>query len=92
MRAADSQRPGPDLRGCRGMTREQFYRKLEEILEGEPDSIKGNEELAAVKGWDSLGVLSFIAMADSVLGRTVPVAHLERCKTVNDLARVAGIQ
>jgi acyl carrier protein len=74
------------------MTREQFYRKLEEILEGEPGSIKGNEELDAVKGWDSLGVLSFIAMADSVLGRTVAATDLERCKTVNDLARVAGIQ
>jgi acyl carrier protein len=74
------------------MTREQFYRKLEEVLEGEPGSIKGNEELAAVKGWDSLGVLSFIAMVDSVLGRTVAATDLERCKTVNDLARVAGIQ
>ena len=74
------------------MTREQFNRKLEQILEGEPGSIKGNEDLIAVKGWDSLGVLSFIAMTDSELGRTVSASDLERCKTVEDLARVAGVQ
>jgi acyl carrier protein len=74
------------------MTREQFNRKLEEILEGEPGSIKGDEQLVAVQGWDSLGVLSFIAMVDSVLGRNVAASDLERCKTVGDLARVAGIQ
>ena len=70
------------------MTTEGFYRKIEEILEVETGSIKGSEALAGFSRWDSLALLSFIAMADAELSIAVSATELQQCRTVADLARL----
>jgi len=57
------------------------------MLELEPGTIKGNESLLDLNGWDALALLSFIAMADSKLGLVIKAAALVNCKTVSDLIK-----
>lgn len=68
------------------MTRSEFCSRLESMLELEPGTIKGEELLQELPGWDSMAVLSFIAMADSELGQSVQAKALSDCHTVGDLA------
>ena len=67
------------------MQKTEFYSELESMLEMEPGTIKGDELLVNLPGWDSVAVLSFIALADSKLGESVPAAALVRTQTVADL-------
>lgn len=70
------------------MTKLEFYSELEIMLEMEPETIKGKESLSDLAGWDSLAVLSFIAMADSKLGEVVSPAALVASRTVEDLVNL----
>jgi acyl carrier protein len=66
----------------------EFYRKLECILEVEPNTIDGTESLDDLEGWDSLAKLSFIAMGDTELGTIVSAKALLACKTVSELVKL----
>jgi acyl carrier protein len=68
------------------MTKMQFYSELETMLEMDQGSIKGDESVLDLPGWDSLAVLTFISMADAKLNVTVSAASLMSCRTVDDLA------
>lgn len=68
------------------MTAKEFYAELEAALELDPGTIQGSETLADLPGWDSMGMLSFIAMVDSSLGLIVSASALSACRTVADLA------
>lgn len=67
------------------MKRAEFYTELEAMLELEPGTIKGDETLATLPGWDSVAVLSFIALADAKLEAAVSAAALAKAQTVEDL-------
>lgn len=71
------------------MTKQEFLAMIEEILETSPASLKGNEALDQLEGWDSLAVVSFIAMVDEHLDMTVSPEHIFGAKTVNDLVALA---
>jgi len=62
-----------------------FYFKLDEMLELDPGTLKGGEALESLEGWDSVAVISLIALADSDYGVTLPPKEIAGCKTVNDL-------
>jgi acyl carrier protein len=70
------------------MTKQQFYAEIETILEMDPGSITGSEALSELESWDSLAVLSFMAMADTSLGVLVPASELAKCRTVPDLVNL----
>jgi acyl carrier protein len=70
------------------MTKVEFYSELEEILEIKPGTIQGKETLREMHGWDSMAVLSIIAMVDEKLGEVVSPSALAECKTVLDLANL----
>ena len=67
------------------MTRSEFYRALEEIVEAQSGTIHGDEALKDLEGWSSLAVITFIAMADEKLGASVSARQMAGCKTVPDL-------
>jgi acyl carrier protein len=67
------------------MTKEQFYRELEAILELNEGTIKGSEKLANLRNWDSMAFISLIAFADSKLGMRVPIGTMIKCDTVADV-------
>lgn len=67
------------------MTRTKFYEALAEMLDTDPSGFSDDSVLKDLPGWDSLAVLSFVAMADSSLNTIVSGAALVKCKTVGDL-------
>ena len=72
------------------MKKSEFLTLLDELLENEPGTLKGGEELATLPRWDSLAVIGFIALLDQHFGLSVPGAKIVECKSVDDLARLAG--
>lgn len=66
----------------------EFYEGVAEILEVDPSEV--TPELALDEGnWDSLAIVSTIALIDEVYDKTVSGEALEGCKTVSDLEKVA---
>lgn len=73
------------------MNSADFLRELDEMLELDPGALTGAEKLADLEGWDSLAVISFIALVDEKLGVVVEGEKLARAKTVADLLDIAGV-
>ena len=67
------------------MTKTEFLHLLEEAIGARKDSIRGDESLKDLDGWDSMAAVAFIAMADERLGTLVEPAKLAVCKAVSDL-------
>jgi acyl carrier protein len=68
----------------------EFSEGLAEILEVEVSEITPDYELGAA--WDSLAIVSTIALIDEVYDRSVGVQDLEDCKTVGDIQRLVEAQ
>jgi acyl carrier protein len=71
------------------MKRADFLLQLDELLEQAPGTLQGPEILAD-NNWDSLSIVSFIALVDEHFGYTVPPRQLAQCKTVDDLVGLLG--
>lgn len=69
-----------------------FIGQLESAVDGiEPGSLKPDTVLHTVPVWDSLALLSVLAMADAEFGVTVTGTEVKACHTVADLhALIAG--
>jgi len=67
------------------MTRAEFLGLLDEITEAKPGTVKGTEQLTELEGWDSLAVVSFIAVVDEHFGVTLSAEKLQKCRSVDDL-------
>ncbi len=67
------------------MNRHEFLLNLDELLELDPGSLSGDEALADLDAWDSLAVISFIALVDEQLGVVVEGQRLADAKSVADL-------
>ncbi|MBP2230502.1 acyl carrier protein [Azospirillum agricola] len=73
------------------MDRKEFLLALDETLELEPGTLTGDETLESLEAWDSLAVISFIALVDERLNIVVEGEKLARAKTVSDLLALAGV-
>ena len=73
------------------MDKPAFFAAVAEILEADPAGLTGDEAIGSVGNWDSLSVISFIAMVDSDLNIIVDGEKLKDAKTLNDLAALAGV-
>lgn len=67
------------------MNKQEFLNSLEEILELDENTLKGNEVLMDIEQWDSLAFLSVIAMADENFDIVIEGSQLEEIKSVADL-------
>jgi acyl carrier protein len=65
----------------------EFYEGLAEILEVELEDVTPALELEE-SVWDSLAVVSTIALIDEVFDRTVSADSLIECKTVGDIEKL----
>ena len=74
------------------MKRKEFLVSFAEIVEIPAGTLNGTEDLDSLENWNSLAVISFIAFADERLGTAVSNAQLSNCKTVDDVARLLGVQ
>jgi acyl carrier protein len=66
--------------------KQDFYEKLERLLNMSSGSVEGSQLLRDLKGWDSLTILEFIVMADTDYRRDVQPSEIAACQTVDDLA------
>mgnify|MGYP001128787151 CR=1 FL=1 len=62
---------------------EKIYEELAELLE--VDSVKDDEVLADFECWDSLTVLSIIALASENYGKTLLAKDVNEARTVGGL-------
>lgn len=65
-----------------------FCSKMDEALDVPPGTVRPDQALDQLEGWDSVAVLAFIAMADTEYGITVPAKDIPECRTVDDLANL----
>lgn len=67
-----------------------FLEKLDEVMSMPKGSIKGDEALQSLVGWDSVALLSFIALLDDELKVRVTGNQVIQCKTIGDLVALVG--
>jgi acyl carrier protein len=67
------------------MNRSDFISKLETAIDAPAGSLAETQLLSEILEWDSLAVVSFMALADSTCGKKVAPAAISACKTVADL-------
>ncbi len=73
------------------MNQIELLRELDEILELDAGTVTGNERLEDLENWDSLAVISFIALADEKLDIIVEGDALAEAESITDLlALVSG--
>ena len=70
------------------MERAEFYQRLAEILDGE--EVQPADGLTGFDEWDSLSVLSVLAMADSKYGVTIDSEEIQAVVTASDLAELVA--
>ena len=66
------------------MNKQEFIAALEEMLEVDAGSLRGDEMLTELP-WDSLAVVSFIAMADEHLNAEVNPGKLAQAESLADV-------
>ena len=72
------------------MTKNEFYQLLDEVTESPPGTVTGSEQLADLKGWDSLSVVTFMGATNKEFGVILAPGDLANAKTVGDLVQLVG--
>jgi len=72
------------------MTKREFLSLFEEILEAAPGSVQSDDVLPGREGWDSLAVVSLIAMVDEQFGVTLNPKDIARAASVADIIALLG--
>ena len=67
------------------MTRKDGLALLESALNEVPGSIDEGTELESLAGWDSVGMLSVMALIDANVGVILPPDRIARSVTAGDL-------
>ena len=67
------------------MEKNAFLLHLDEMLELDPGTLTGEETLEDLESWDSLAVISFIALVDEQFGMVVEGQKLAQARTIGDL-------
>jgi len=74
------------------MNSQMFLAQLDEILELPKGTLQGGEALADLENWDSLAMMSFLALASDQYASTLSPRAIAGCKTVTDLMHLAQPQ
>ena len=67
------------------MTDKEKLNMLEDLLLVEPNTLNANTELKDLAEWDSMAVISLIAMFDSEFNREIPTDEIKKFKTIEDI-------
>ena len=78
-----------ELQKGQNMTRDELRAKVEELVEAEPGSLEESTALDTVENWDSVSMVTFIALADEHFQKQLPAREIGRCETVGDLLDLA---
>lgn len=69
-----------------------FIEKLKESLEMEDIDMSTDTDLKSIKGYDSLAVLSIIALTDEEFEKKLTAGQLKSVTTVQSLMELIGIE
>jgi acyl carrier protein len=67
------------------MERPEFLCMLDELLELEPGTLKGEEKLDSLENWNSLAVIGYMALVNDHYGVIVSPRQISVCVTVAQL-------
>lgn len=70
------------------MTNQEKLEKLAEIMDLEVEEITEDAVLADFDEWDSVAVLSFIALMDEEFGKAIKGAEIREFVTIKDVMEV----
>lgn len=70
------------------MTKKDFLRELESLLELDVDTLAVGQRLEDVGGWDSLAVVSLMAFVDEKFSIALSADRINACKTVGDITNL----
>lgn len=73
------------------MTKDQFLTNLQEMLDLPAGTLQGGEKLEDLDGWDSVAMVSFIAMADEHAGVKLSARSFAGCESVADLMKLCHV-
>ena len=65
------------------MNESKFLEIIKNILDDE--NISMDSKLSEIEEWDSLSVVSYIAMADTKCGKKISPEQLKNCGSIRDL-------
>lgn len=74
------------------MNRAEFLESFDELLDLPAGTLTGTEQLEGLENWNSLAVISLIALAHERCGVVLQNKQLLLCKTVDDVVQLAGVQ
>ena len=66
------------------MTKEDFLEKMADILDAE-DEIALDTNLSELEEWDSLSIVSYVAMANASCGKKVDIKKVREAVTIQNL-------
>lgn len=66
------------------MTIKEKLEMLEEMMELDEDTLTPETKLEDLEEWDSIAVISFIALIDDEFGKTIKGSQIREFKTVAD--------
>jgi len=67
------------------MTIKEKLNNLEELLDIEKDTLSEETELNQISQWDSMAVITLIAMFDDTFGKIITPAEVKRFKNIKDI-------
>jgi acyl carrier protein len=68
----------------------EFLLEMDQVLGLPPGTVRGDERLEDLENWDSMALVTFIALAESNSGARVTPNQVVECATVKDLMRLAN--
>ena len=72
------------------MQKKEFLNLIEDALEADENTLTGDELLENLDLWDSLAIVTFIAMVDGEFDVTLSPEKIEVAKTIQDLIALLG--
>ena len=74
------------------MTRKQFLQSMDKLVELPRGTLQGPEKLCELAQWNSMSMISFMALADSNNRVTLSPSQIMACSTVSELLNVAKVE
>jgi hypothetical protein len=73
------------------MTRAEFLRSFDTILELPEGTLNGSEKLEDLENWNSMAMIDFIALADTNNNVKLSARQIASAETVADLLQLAKV-
>jgi len=72
------------------MRKPEFLKLLDNLMDLPAGSLRGEDSLEELEGWDSMAAMDFLALVDESFGCTLSPQRLAECRIVDDLVSAVG--